>query len=286
MACFQHLISSTNLDQISQSNSPIDRIYKRIRFQQQRSSRLVHTCISQLRQTFGNMAKGLEREKTDVESYASFIQSFERQRLPSNERGWIDRAREVADILATDAPKRDIENRLPRGEIALLKAAGLTKVLGPKKYGGGGESWETGYKLIREVAKSDGSIGMLLGYHLLWSTTANVVCTEEQADSIQEVILENNWFIGGAVNPRDNDLKITSEGDELVFNGFKNFNTGQESRHSIRHDGCLAHSQQAVSSRISQSSKECLKTLTITSSRSSKPSSRACNSSTTGTASA
>ena len=30
----------------------------------------------------------------------------------------------------------------------------------------------------------------------------------------------------GAVNPRDSDLKITSEGDELVFNGFKNFNTG------------------------------------------------------------
>lgn len=28
------------------------------------------------------------------------------------------------------------------------------------------------------------------------------------------------------MNPRDSDLKITSEGDELVFNGFKNFNTG------------------------------------------------------------
>lgn len=30
----------------------------------------------------------------------------------------------------------------------------------------------------------------------------------------------------GAVNPRDNDLHITEEGDHLVFNGFKNFNTG------------------------------------------------------------
>jgi alkylation response protein AidB-like acyl-CoA dehydrogenase len=28
------------------------------------------------------------------------------------------------------------------------------------------------------------------------------------------------------VNPRDSDLKITSEGDEIVFNGAKNFNTG------------------------------------------------------------
>lgn len=80
--------------------------------------------------------------------------------------------------------------------------------------------------MIREVAKTDGSLGMLLGYHLLWSTTANVVGTDEQSDSIQEVIIRNNYFVGGAVNPRDSDLKITSEGNEIVFNGFKNFNTG------------------------------------------------------------
>ena len=28
------------------------------------------------------------------------------------------------------------------------------------------------------------------------------------------------------MNPRDSDLKITSEGDYIVFNGSKNFNTG------------------------------------------------------------
>lgn len=30
----------------------------------------------------------------------------------------------------------------------------------------------------------------------------------------------------GAVNPRDSDLSIVSDGDHIVFNGFKNFNTG------------------------------------------------------------
>lgn len=138
----------------------------------------------------------------------------------------MKRARQVAEILALDAPKRDIENKSPVAEIALLKASGLLKVLGPKQFGGGGESWETGYKIIREVAKGDGSIGMLLGYHLLWSTTANVVGTEEQAIAIQQVIIENNYFVGGAVNPRDDDLKISDDGDSIVFNGFKNFNTG------------------------------------------------------------
>lgn len=67
---------------------------------------------------------------------------------------------------------------------------------------------------------------MLLGYHLLWSTTANVVGTDEQQESVQEVIIRNNFFVGGAVNPRDNDLKITDDGNEIVFHGSKNFNTG------------------------------------------------------------
>lgn len=67
---------------------------------------------------------------------------------------------------------------------------------------------------------------MLLGYHLLWSTTANVVGSPEQADRFQDLIISNNYFVGGAVNPRDNDLKITSDGDTIVFDGFKFFNTG------------------------------------------------------------
>lgn len=119
------------------------------------------------------------REYTDPSIYARHHEAFEREGLPQGQAAWIKRAAEVAAILAEDAPRRDIENKSPRAEVALLKSAGLLKALGPKKYGGGEESWETGYKLIREVAKGDGSLGMLLGYHLLWSTTANVVGTPE-----------------------------------------------------------------------------------------------------------
>jgi alkylation response protein AidB-like acyl-CoA dehydrogenase len=37
---------------------------------------------------------------------------------------------------------------------------------------------------------------------------------------------ESNQGLVGAVNPRDNDLVIEEDGDKLVFNGFKHFNTG------------------------------------------------------------
>jgi len=163
---------------------------------------------------------------SDPTVYNTHHQQFNSDGIPSTTEGWIFRARAVAQIFSVDAAARDIENLSPKAEVALLKSSGLLKVLGPKQYGGGGETWETGYKVIREVAEGDGSLGMLLGYHLLWSTTANVVGTEEQKERWQKAIIEGNLFVGGAVNPRDNDLSITDAGDHLIFNGFKNFNTG------------------------------------------------------------
>lgn len=76
--------------------------------------------------------------------------------LPVDEQGWIQRARDVAAVLLVDAPAREKANKAPHAEVTLLKHAGLTKILGPKKYGGGEQPWSVGYKTIREVAKADG----------------------------------------------------------------------------------------------------------------------------------
>ena len=163
---------------------------------------------------------------TDPAVYDTHHQNFKRLPLPSNPDEWIQRAEDVSAILADDAALREKEKKSPIAEVSLLKSSSLTKVLGPRRFGGGDQGWSVAYKVIREVAKADGSIGMLLGYHLLWSTTANVVGTDEQKDRTQKLILENNFFVGGAVNPRDNDQKITDDGDHIIFSGFKNFNTG------------------------------------------------------------
>lgn len=76
--------------------------------------------------------------------------------LPQDQAGWAQRAQEVADVLAADAVQRDQENQSPRAEVVLLKHAGLLKILGPKKYGGGEQPWSVGYKAIRKVAEADG----------------------------------------------------------------------------------------------------------------------------------
>src|SRR4051794_36220278 len=67
---------------------------------------------------------------------------------------------------------------------------------------------------------------MLLGYHLLWSRTANVVGSDEQSERVQKLIIENNYYVRGAVNPRHRHLKIQSRHENITYNGFKHFTTG------------------------------------------------------------
>jgi hypothetical protein len=141
--------------------------------------------------------QAIAHESSNPSVYASHHEAYATEGLPSSPASWLHRAKEVSKILASDAAARDLVNKSPVAEVSLLKSSGLLKILGPVQYGGGGQSWETGYRAIREVAKGDGSIGMLLGYHLLWSKTADIVGTEEQKDRFQRLIIENDYFVGG-----------------------------------------------------------------------------------------
>ncbi|MDD7933489.1 acyl-CoA dehydrogenase family protein [Actinomycetospora straminea] len=145
---------------------------------------------------------------------------------PTTEQDWLERARLVRDVLATDAAARDAAGATPFAEVALLKDAGLVTLLGPTEHGGGGQEWPTAYRVIREVAAGDGSIGQLLGYHLLWFWAARLVGTPEQIAHVEAEATRQRWFFGGAVNPRDADVVIRDEGDEIVFTGRKSFSTG------------------------------------------------------------
>lgn len=146
--------------------------------------------------------------------------------VPQNTAEWLERAREVAGILAVDAVERDRANATPFAEVQLLRDSGLVTLLGPREHGGAGESWDTAYRVIRAVARGDGSIGQVLGYHYLWAWAARLVATEHQIAAVEELYTTNNFVFGGAVNPRDSDLTIREEGDELVFSGRKSFSTG------------------------------------------------------------
>lgn len=145
---------------------------------------------------------------------------------PQTSEEWVERARQVASQLAVDAVERDRANASPVAEVGLLKDAGLVTLLAPVEHGGAGESWTTALRVVRAVAAGDGSIGQLLGYHYVWAWAARLVGTPEQIAAVEQAAGESRWFFGGAVNPRDADLVVRVEGDELVFSGRKSFSTG------------------------------------------------------------
>lgn len=145
---------------------------------------------------------------------------------PTTGEGWVERARQVATTLAADAVARDRAAETPYAEVRLLKESGLVTLLGPVAHGGAGQDWTTALRVVRAVSAGDGSIGQLLGYHYLWAWAARLVATPEQVAAVEQAATEEVWFYGGAVNPRDADLLITVDGDELVFRGEKSFSTG------------------------------------------------------------
>lgn len=58
-----------------------------------------------------------------------------------------------------------------------------------------------------------------------WSS--QILGTPEQAKRWLREFTEGNYYLGGAVNPRNADMIARDIGDELVFNGDKFFSTGQ-----------------------------------------------------------
>ncbi|KAJ5902330.1 hypothetical protein N7495_002858 [Penicillium taxi] len=145
---------------------------------------------------------------------------------PSDRESWIQRAKEVANILKIDAVERDAALKSPFAELQLLKDAGLVNLLGPRKSGGGGETWQTSYKVTTEIAKADGSIAHLLGNHYSWFWSSQILGTPEQAERWLREFTEGNYYLGGAVNPRNADMTAVEDGEDLVFNGDKFFSTG------------------------------------------------------------
>ncbi|QOS58096.1 acyl-CoA dehydrogenase family protein [Thermobifida fusca] len=170
----------------------------------------------------------MSTEQTERPAETSPAGSWNDRPAPRTPAEWLTRAAEVGAILAADAVERDRAGQTPYTEVQLLKDSGLVTLLGPVEYGGGGQTWETAYRVTREVSKADGSIGQLLGYHYLWSWAVRFLGTPQQIAAVEELATTNRYFFGGAVNPRDDDLVITEDGDTLVFNGRKTFSTGSK----------------------------------------------------------
>ncbi len=146
--------------------------------------------------------------------------------LSRESKNYVAIATELAAEFAKTALERDAQGGIATHEIDRLRESGLLKLLIPEEFGGLGQNWITGFKVIREIAKADGSLGQLLGYHYFNFIVAELFGTPEQKVHHYNETARNNWYWADAVNPRDPDLVLTVDGENFRLNGTKSFSTG------------------------------------------------------------
>lgn len=133
---------------------------------------------------------------------------------------WVARARALGAELAATVVARERAGTPPLAEIALLKERGFSTLLIPREFGGAGARWLTALAVVREICAADGSLGVLLGYHLV--STANM----RHADRAREIVERKLW-VAGLANSRDDDIAFVPTPDgHWRLNGRKTFCTG------------------------------------------------------------
>lgn len=139
---------------------------------------------------------------------------------------WDAVAASVAERLAVDALARDRANAQPFAEAGLLKDAGLTTLLDPAEFGGGGAHWESALRAVRILARRDASIAQVLGYHYVNEANIALVAPAAERERWFRATIAGRWIWGDSVNPVDPNLSLTVDGDGYRLNGFKRYSTG------------------------------------------------------------
>jgi alkylation response protein AidB-like acyl-CoA dehydrogenase len=139
---------------------------------------------------------------------------------------YLENASLLAKEFAKTAIERDKKGGTAIAERDLIRKSGLLALLISKDLGGLGENWKTIFQIIRELAKVDGSMAHLFGYHFLCLSTVHLFGSSQQKEKYYQESAENNWFWGNAFNPLDENLIIEPEGAEWRLNGKKTFCSG------------------------------------------------------------
>lgn len=138
----------------------------------------------------------------------------------------VAKAAELREIFNRDAVERDKRGGRPIEQIRLLKESGLPSAQIPLRYGGGGASWLSVLRAVREFARTDGSLAHLYGYHHLPLNTVLFRASEAQKENWLRASAAGNlvWSNSG------NAMSKTSSGRRVdggwIVNGSRPFSSG------------------------------------------------------------
>ncbi len=135
-------------------------------------------------------------------------------------------ADDVARNFAETAVERDRQGGTARKERDLLRRSGLLRMTIPAALGGWEAGWPATLAVVRRLARADGSLAHLFGFHHLLLATVRLFGASSQWTRLLEDTARNAWFWGNALNPRDPGTTLSRSADGYVLSGSKSFCSG------------------------------------------------------------
>ena len=128
--------------------------------------------------------------------------------------------------LAGNAIERDRRGGTAKHERDLIRRSGLLALSIPADEGGWGASWAATLQAVRRLARVDGSLAHLFGFHHLLLATIRLFGERRPVARGLRRHRGERWFWGNALNPLDTRTTIVPEGERLRRRGDKSFCSG------------------------------------------------------------
>lgn len=147
--------------------------------------------------------------------------------MPADARiRFLDAVDRYAALLAKTVVERDLAGADPHAEVAAARDAGLLPLMAPAADGGLGGDWATAFEATRRIARVDGSLAQLIGYHWLNEATIGFVLEADARSTWYRRSVEGRWFWADSINPLDPDLVLTRTDDGWLLDGAKRYASG------------------------------------------------------------
>jgi alkylation response protein AidB-like acyl-CoA dehydrogenase len=139
---------------------------------------------------------------------------------------YVAKAVELRKAFDADAVERDKAGGRPLDQIRLLKESGLLAAQISPEYGGAGASWHSLLRVVREFARTDGSLAHLFGYHHLPLNQLYFRGGPALKERLLSASAREQWFWGNSGNVMSKTLVGRPDGEYWVLNGRKPFSSG------------------------------------------------------------
>jgi alkylation response protein AidB-like acyl-CoA dehydrogenase len=140
----------------------------------------------------------------------------------------VAKAVALRDAFAVDAPARDQAGGRPIDQVRLLKDSGLLIAAIPTEHGGTGASWLSILRAVREIARADGSLAHLFGYHHLPQHNVLARGAPAQQERLLRLAAGEHWLwsnSGNALSKTSTARRAPDDRGWLV-SGFRPFSSG------------------------------------------------------------